>query len=85
MDRINIKGTVAPGFESVKSLFEKRIRELWEDNAQLCVYVGEEKVVDLAASNSDKFSADSIICLTWYLAMSYRIFFNVLSFDLISD
>ena len=45
MDRINIKGTVAPGFESVKSLFEKRIRELWEDNAQLCVYVGEEKVV----------------------------------------
>ena len=61
MDRINIKGPVAPGFESVKSLFEKRIRELWEDNAQLCVYVGEEKVVDLAASNSENFSADSIV------------------------
>ena len=61
MDQITIKGTVTPGFESVKSLFEKRIRELWEDNAQLCVYVGEEKVVDLAASNSDKFSADSIV------------------------
>ena len=61
MGQITVKGNVAPGFESLRKLFEQRMHELWEDNAQLCVYVGDEKVVDLTASTSDTFSADSII------------------------
>ena len=61
MGQITVKGNVAPGLESLRQLFERRMNELWEDNAQLCVYVGDEKVVDLTASTSDRFSADSII------------------------
>lgn len=58
-----IEGTVAPGFESVKSLFEHNMRTLAEKNTQLCIYVGEERVVDLWASAIDDttFSADSLV------------------------
>merc|ERR1712130_1069288 len=56
-----IEGTVAPGYESVKELFEENFRTGRETSAQLCVYVGEEKVVDLWGSIKDKdFSGDSI-------------------------
>ena len=58
-----VMGTVAPGFEPVKALFEKNMRSLKERNAQLCVYVGEQCVVDLWATaiNDPEFSAESLI------------------------
>jgi len=58
---ITIEGIVAPGFESVKTLFEKEMRTKAEDSAQLCVYHKGEKVVDLWASKHDGFSPDSLI------------------------
>ena len=63
MQEFEIKGTVKPGFESVKRLYEKNMRTLAEKNTQLCVYYGEDKVVDLWASVMDEanFSADSLI------------------------
>ena len=56
-------GTVQPGFESVKTLFETNMRQLAEDDAQLCVYVGNDKVVDLwyTAEAEDQFNADSLV------------------------
>jgi CubicO group peptidase (beta-lactamase class C family) len=61
--RDQIKGTVAPGFESVGHLFEHQMRTMAEQNAQLCVYHRGEKVVDLWASaiGDADFSADSLV------------------------
>ena len=58
-----IEGTVAPGFESVKRLYEHNMQTLAERSTQLCVYVGEEKVVDLwaSASGDTDFSPDSLV------------------------
>ena len=63
MKEFQIKGTVMPGFESVKRLYEHNMRTLAESNTQLCVYYREEKVVDLWASVTDEpdFSADSLV------------------------
>ena len=44
---VKIEGGVSPGFETVKEMFENNLRRGAEDSAQLCVYVGEEKVGDL--------------------------------------
>ena len=40
-----IGGSITPDFESVKKEFEEYFRNGLESRAQLCVYVGEEKVV----------------------------------------
>jgi CubicO group peptidase (beta-lactamase class C family) len=58
-----IEGTVAPGFEPVKKLFEHNMRSLFEKNTQLCVYHKGNKVVDLWAKSQDdnRFTADSIV------------------------
>lgn len=58
-----IEGTVAPGFESVKALYEHNMQTLEERNTQLCVYHRGEKVVDLWASaiSDDSFSPDSLV------------------------
>lgn len=58
-----IEGTVAPGFESVKRMYEHNMRTLAERETQLCIYHGQEKVVDLWASvaGDDSFSPDSLI------------------------
>ena len=48
-----IDGVVAPGFESVRTLYENNMRTLAERNTQLCVYVGDTCVVDLWASAID--------------------------------
>jgi len=62
-DLQRVEGTVAPGFESVKKLYEYNMRTLAEKETQLCVYHGENKVVDLWASvtSNDSFSPDSLI------------------------
>jgi len=57
----NIVGTVAPGYESVKEMFENNFVSGREDNAQLCVYVGDELVVDLWGFSSDKqYNGDTL-------------------------
>jgi CubicO group peptidase (beta-lactamase class C family) len=58
-----IEGTVAPGYESVKQLYEHNMNSLRERNTQLCIYVGDECVVDLWASAIDDntFTADSLV------------------------
>lgn len=60
---IQINGMAAPGFESVKRLYEHQMNTMAEQNTQLCVYYRGEKVVDLWASATDdrRFSADSLI------------------------
>ena len=45
MTEVQIHGTVEPGFESVKSLFELNMRKLKERQTQLCVYVKGQQVV----------------------------------------
>ena len=61
--KCNIHGTVAPGFESVRQLYEHNMHTMAEENTQMCVYYQGEKVVDLWASttNDCNFSPDSII------------------------
>ena len=58
-----VQGTVAPGFESVRVLFERDMRTLAEEHAQLCVYRGGERVVDLwsSAQPDPAFTADSLV------------------------
>ncbi|MEM9623726.1 MAG: serine hydrolase domain-containing protein [Pseudomonadota bacterium] len=58
-----IQGTVAPGYESVKALYEHNMHHLAERNTQLCIYVGDECVVDLWGSAIDDpgFSPDSLV------------------------
>ena len=58
-----IQGAVAPGFESVKKVYERELQAMAEENTQLCVYYKGERVVDLWASvtNDPKFSADSLV------------------------
>jgi CubicO group peptidase (beta-lactamase class C family) len=57
------EGSVAPGFESVKELYERNMRSLAENNTQLCVYYEGDKVVDLwgSATGESDFTPDSLI------------------------
>lgn len=61
--QIHIDGTVASGFESVKTLYERNMRTLAERNTQLCIYHRGEKVVDLwgSAVGETDFSPDSLV------------------------
>jgi CubicO group peptidase (beta-lactamase class C family) len=58
-----VRGTVAPGFESVRDVYEREMRTMAEEHTQLCVYYKGERVVDLWASPADdtRFSADSLV------------------------
>jgi len=47
-----VEGFVAPGYENVRKMFEENFRRGSDESSQLCVYVGEEVVVDLWASTS---------------------------------
>ncbi|MEQ8691220.1 MAG: serine hydrolase domain-containing protein [Pseudomonadales bacterium] len=57
-----IEGEVATGFESLRTLFSERMHRFYEKNVQLCVYVGDQRVVDLWASADDDltFTPDAI-------------------------
>ena len=56
-----VEGTVDPGYESVKEMFEANFKAGREDNAQLCVYVGDELVVDLWGYSSDQaYNGDTL-------------------------
>jgi CubicO group peptidase (beta-lactamase class C family) len=61
-NKCEIHGTVAPGFESIRQLYQHNMNTMAEKNTQLCIYYQGQKVVDLWASttNDNEFSADSI-------------------------
>lgn len=60
---MHIIGEVKPGFESVQQLLQKSLSAQRDRNIQLCVYVGDERVIDLCANAAveDSFSADSLV------------------------
>ena len=61
-DPIRISGSVEPGFEPVRELFESHFRRGLESNAQCCVYVEGKRVVDLwgTAVADEGYDADSV-------------------------
>ena len=59
--QIKVEGFAAPGYESVKEMFEKNCARGAEDSAQVCVYVEDKKVVDLWWSKSNpKYTGDTL-------------------------
>ena len=48
----SVEGTVAPGYESVRSAFENNYSRGLERNSQLCVYKDSQVVVDLHGSSA---------------------------------
>ncbi len=60
---MQIQGSVAEGFESIKEIFEKEMLTKAEKDAQLCIYYKGQKVVDLCATNSvsPNFGPDTLV------------------------
>lgn len=61
--KLTVDGTIDSKFSSIQRLFERDLSTLAERNAQLCIYVGNEKVVDLQGSaiGDESFNADSLV------------------------
>ena len=58
---VSVEGFVAPGYESVREMFERNFSRGAEESSQLCVYVGEEVMVDLWASTShSSYTGDTL-------------------------
>ena len=47
-------GNFEPGFEPVYDLFRSFFDNGFDRHSQLCIYIGEKKVVDLCGSNGEK-------------------------------
>jgi CubicO group peptidase (beta-lactamase class C family) len=59
---MQISGKVQCGFEPVRELFTRSLTSKRDRNAQLCIYVGEDRVVDLWATDGEEpFSPDSLV------------------------
>ena len=57
----DINGHVEPGFEEVKKQFEKLYSQGMDTDSQLCVYVGDKKVIDIWGASKDKgYTPDSV-------------------------
>merc|ERR1719410_2307776 len=58
-----INGSLSPEFEPVRRKLEEYFRSGMESRAQLCVFVGEEKVIDLFGSiyDNDDFGPSNLI------------------------
>jgi CubicO group peptidase (beta-lactamase class C family) len=50
---VEISGTVAPGYEGVRSAFEQNFERGWEVGAALAIEVGGERLVDLVGGHQD--------------------------------
>lgn len=55
-----VQGEVSAGYESVRDIFQENFDTGREDSAQLCVYLGGEKVVDLWGSQNPAYTADTL-------------------------
>ena len=55
---------MAPGYETVREQFKNNFKKGSEKNAQLCVYVKNEKVIDLwgTATGDTEYNADRHSC-----------------------
>jgi len=53
--KYNIEGDVEPGFESILEQFTKFYADGSDKNSQICVYVGDRKVVDVFGSTPGTF------------------------------
>merc|ERR1711935_355695 len=68
--KYTIFGKVSEGYESVRELFEDNFKKGRDDKAQLCVYVGNECVIDLWGTTEKEdddypnYNADTLT--TWY-------------------
>ena len=59
---MHISGKVQTGFEPVRELFTRSLTSKRDRNAQLCIYIGEDRVVDLWATDGEEhFSPDSLV------------------------
>ena len=54
-----VRGFVKPGFEPVLWKFEELHQNGNDINSQLCIYVGEEVVIDLYSNKTEKFNGDT--------------------------
>lgn len=60
---IQVQGTVEPGYESVGDAFREHMSRFAETCAQLCVYKGPDRVVDMWAAprNNTSFTSGSLV------------------------
>jgi len=60
-----VGGVVRPGYEGVRDMFRKNVETGRERDAQLCIYVEGEMVVDLwgSAEGDSTYTADSLQCI----------------------
>ncbi len=60
---MQLQGSVEPGFESLQKQLADNLSASADSNAQLCVYVGEQCVVDLWASTTgdSTFDGDTLV------------------------
>lgn len=60
-----VGGEVKPGYETVEQMFRKNVATGRERDAQLCVYVEGEKVIDLwgSACGDNSYTGDSLQCV----------------------
>lgn len=63
VSNMQIHGQVENGFDAVRQRFEQSMQTLLERQAQLCVYVDGQQVVDLwaAPASDNDFNADSLV------------------------
>ena len=83
MGKAKIEGYCHEDYEPVKKQFEHMIKKGVEENAQLCVYVGGDCVIDLygSAKGDAEFNEDKItvsyffmILLQKYIFQFFRLF-----------
>ena len=67
-----INGSVAPGYEPVRALFESNFERGLEEDAQCCAYVDGRKVVDLWGSSSKSSNS----CVGGYNGDSLQVVFS---------
>jgi len=60
-----VEGQVSPGYEGVREMFKKNVETGREREAQLCIYVDGEVVVDLwgSAEGDTSYNGDSLQCI----------------------
>jgi len=57
---VKVRGACDPAYEKVKDEFQRFYDEGYETKSQLCIYVGEECVVDLYGDQVGGYSPDKI-------------------------
>ena len=71
-----IEGYCHKDFTPVRELFKSNFDNDDEENAQLCVYVGDELVIDLWGSkdesNPDRYGPDSLQVISYFWSWETR-------------